>query len=318
MPWRYLPHETPDPYPIWLSEIMLQQTTVTTVRDYFTRFITRWPNVKALASAALDDVLHAWQGLGYYNRAHNLYKCAQIVAHDYDGVFPRSAEALIKLPGLGPYASAAIAAIAFNERIAVIDGNVERVLGRLYRLPFPPKEDRLILVEKLEHLMGADRYGDFAQSMMELGSEICKPQNPKCDQCPVHSYCAAFKNDDVLSFPIKILKKERPQKYTTAYVITNDQDQVLLRRRPLRGLFKGMMEVPTEEWNLETYSAHEKALPETIKHVFTHFSLEVQIVKETNNNPVQLQDGAFFVNRNALEHQALPTLMKKILKVGLG
>lgn len=318
MPWRYAAHETPDPYAIWLSEMMLQQTTVTTVRDYFTRFRERWPRIDDLAAATLDDVLHAWQGLGYYNRAHNLYKCAQIIVKEYGGKFPKTAEELIKLPGIGPYASASIAAIAFNQPALVIDGNVERVLSRLYRLNFPPKRDRDILLEKLDQLKDAKRHGDFAQSMMELGSEICKPKKPDCTNCPVNSYCAAFAQGDVLSFPLREPKKKRPQKYATAYIITNDRDEILLRKRPNKGLLKGLVEVPTSDWSLTPEKIKSPGLlDKTVRHVFTHFDLDVQIVKLHDNTPSHLQHGAFFVNKNDLQHQALPTLVKKILRAGM-
>lgn len=316
MPWRYASDQTPDPYAVYLSEMMLQQTTVATVRDYFTRFIERWPTIADLAASSLDDILHAWQGLGYYNRAHNLHKCAQIIAKEHGSKFPPSQEELLKLPGIGPYASASISAIAFNQRALVIDGNVERVLSRLYRLNFPPKRDRDILLEKLDYLIDDKRFGDFAQSMMELGSEICKPKKPLCEICPVQSYCAAFKAEDVLTYPIREPKKKRPQKYTTAYIITNDKNEILLRKRPNKGLLKGLIEIPTSDWSL-TKEKVENTLEETVRHVFTHFDLDVQIVKYQDNSPEHLKEGAFFASQHQLEEQALPTLMKKILKVGL-
>ena len=242
LPWRAARGATADPYHVWLSEIMLQQTTVVTVGPYFQDFIARWPSVMDLAAASLDDVLHAWQGLGYYARARNLHKCAQVVAADLGGKFPEDEADLRALPGIGAYTAAAIAAIAFARPATVVDGNVERVIARLRRVetPLPPAKPELTRLAA--ELTPARRPGDYAQAIMDLGATVCMPRNPACDRCPWHADCAARAAGVADELPRKLPKKERPTRRGVAFWTVRRDGSVLLRRRPESGLLGGMME----------------------------------------------------------------------------
>ena len=322
MPWRSLPGETPDPYCVWLSEIMLQQTTVAAVEPYFGEFLKRWPNVRALAAAELDDVLHGWQGLGYYARARNLHRCAQTLVRDFDSAFPTTEAALVKLPGVGSYTAAAVAAIAFNQPAVVVDGNVERVMARLYAVdePLPAAKPRLRRLAAV--LTPMERPGDYAQAVMDLGATICTPRRPKCVLCPWQGRCAGKLQADVL--PRRSPKKARPTRRAIAYWITNADGAVLLRRRAEAGLLGGMIEVPSGPWiesaMPDQTSAQEDApiaisngrlLPGLVRHTFTHFHLELLVLAGRASDH-RLNEG-FWCALEKFGDQALPSLIKKVV-----
>lgn len=325
LPWRAGPGETADPYRVWLSEIMLQQTTVATVGPYFLTFLARWPDVAALAAAPLDDVLTAWAGLGYYARARNLHKCAQAVAREHGGRFPETEAGLRELPGIGAYTAAAIAAIAFDRRAVVMDGNVERVVARLHRvenaLPAAKPELRALT----DALTPEARPGDFAQAMMDLGATICTPRKPRCALCPWRADCAAFKAGDAEDYPRKAAKAERPILHAVAYWMTLPDGRVLLRRRPEQGLLGGMMEIPTNTWRAEPWDAAEaraaapfaaewRALPGTIRHIFTHIDLRLSLLAGSlKKTPA----GMIAAPLDRLGDYALPSVMRKIVNAAV-
>jgi A/G-specific adenine glycosylase len=326
LPWRALPGETPDPYRVWLSEIMLQQTTVATVGPYFARFLERWPNVEALALARLDDVLHAWQGLGYYARARNLHACAQAVVERYDGKFPASEAELLTLPGVGAYTAGAIAAIAFNCHAAPVDGNIERVIARLYAVTTPLPEAKPELRKLAAALVPRDRPGDFAQAAMDLGATICTPQKPKCVLCPWRAECRARIAGIAEDLPARQAKRAKPLRRGVAFWAVRSDGAVLLRKRPAKGLLGGMMEVPSSEWlsgaldraaaeKAAPVSARWSALPGIVRHSFTHFDLELMVL--TGKTRATKADGVW-VQPDALGTQALPTVMKKVIAFALG
>src|SRR5712672_494691 len=248
LPWRAPAGERTEPYLVWLSEIMLQQTTVATVGDYFRRFVERWPTVEALAEAPLDHVLSAWAGLGYYARARNLHACAQAVVERHGGRFPSSLAELATLPGIGPYTAAAIAAIAFDAPAAAVDGNVERVVARLFTVEQELPAAKPHIRALAETLVPAERAGDFAQALMDLGATICTPKKPACALCPWMDNCAARRRGDPEAFPIKAPKKEGRLRRGAAFVVLRADGLVLLRSRPTKGLLGGMTEVPTTDW----------------------------------------------------------------------
>src|SRR5579864_5767704 len=286
LPWRAPPGRRPDPYRVWLSEIMLQQTSVATVGPYFGRFMARWPEVSALAAASLDEVLHLWQGLGYYARARNLHACARVVAERHGGQFPRTSAELRGLPGIGDYTAAAIAAIAFDEPAAAVDGNVERVMARLFAVadPLPAAKPRLRSLAAA--LVPRRRAGDFAQALMDLGAVICTSRRPRCVLCPWRQDCAAAASGIAESLPARAEKPERPLRYGILFWLARGDGAVLLRRRPERGLLGGMIELPSTEWRAAPWGAAEAiaaapvtaawtALPGAVRHGFTHFRLEL-------------------------------------------
>jgi A/G-specific adenine glycosylase len=234
LPWRYGPRKKADPYRVWLSEIMLQQTTVKAVIPYFQKFVARWPTVAALASAQLEEVLQQWAGLGYYSRARNLKACADAVVRDFDGVFPSTEIELLELPGIGPYTAAAIAAIAFGEKATPVDGNIERVVSRLFAVQQPLPASKSEIRRLAATLTPARRAGDFAQAMMDLGAEICTPKNPSCLVCPVQQDCAANARGLAQLLPIKAQRMARPSRYGVAFLVQREDGAVLLRQRPGR------------------------------------------------------------------------------------
>src|SRR5947209_10455714 len=243
LPWRAEPGARPDPYAVWLSEIMLQQTTVAAVQKYFRAFLSRWPNVADLAAAPAEEVMKEWAGLGYYARARNLHACAKAVVRDHDGGFPQSEEALLALPGIGPYTAAAIAAIAFDQRAVVVDGNVERVVARLAAIDIPLPQGKPAIRAATEALTPDSRPGDFAQAMMDLGATICTPQRPACALCPLREFCRAFARGIEEQVPVKAVKPERPLRAGSIFVLRAGE-KVLVRTRPPRGLLGGMTEFP--------------------------------------------------------------------------
>ena len=326
LPWRAAPGETPDPYHVWLSEIMLQQTTVATVGAYFRRFLERWPTVDALAGASLDDVLHAWQGLGYYARARNLHKCAQVVSNDHGGRFPRTEAALLELPGIGRYTAAAIAAIAFDRPAVVVDGNVERVMARLFRVEQSLPDCKPRLYELAARLSPGIRPGDYAQAAMDLGATICTPRNPKCMLCPWMGDCAG--KDIAETLPRKRPKVAKPIRRGMVFWLVKGDGSVLLRRRPERGLLGGMMEVPSTEWREDKVPSLESAgaetplsaaglrlLPGLVRHTFTHFHLELPVARATVAGAAP--EDCVWCRPDAFGDYALPTVMKKVVRHAL-
>ncbi|HZT50868.1 MAG TPA: A/G-specific adenine glycosylase, partial [Stellaceae bacterium] len=259
LPWRALPGERPDPYRVWLSEVMLQQTTVPAVMGYFARFLERWPDVAALAAAPLDEVLHAWQGLGYYARARNLHACARAVVARHGGAFPRDEAALRALPGIGDYTAAAIAAIAFDRRAAPVDGNVERVTARLFAIETPLPEAKPELRRLAASLVPERRAGDYAQAAMDLGATLCTPRKPRCVLCPWREECRARALGVAENLPRRRAAAARPVRRGVAFWAVREDGAVLLRRRPEAGLLGGMMEVPSTPWRAAEWSEAEAA-----------------------------------------------------------
>ena len=330
LPWRVSPRDLasglrPDPYRIWLSEVMLQQTTVEAVKSYFRKFVEKWPDVAALADAPTDDIMKAWAGLGYYSRARNLKKCADMVAALPGGRFPDTEERLRGLPGIGAYTAAAIAAIAFDRQAVVIDGNVERVMARLFEIRTPLPEAKAEIRIDLEKLVPADRPGDFAQAMMDLGATICTPKRPRCMLCPVREDCRAILSGDPELLPVRAPKTERPQRRGAAFVAIRRDGAILLRTRPDKGLLGGMSEVPTTAWTARIdgdttaggapFAADWKRAGR-ISHVFTHFSLELEVFRSAVGE-MDAPMGHFWSPQHEIHGQALPTVMKKVIEAAI-
>jgi A/G-specific adenine glycosylase len=319
LPWRAVSPARMDPYKVWLSEIMLQQTTVAAVKDYFLKFVGLWPTVQALAAAPLDDILKAWAGLGYYARARNLHKCAQVVVADFGGRFPDSIEQLLKLPGVGPYTAGAIAAIAFDRPFAAVDGNVERVISRLDAIEAPLPESKPEIKARAQSLMTEHRAGDFVQALMDLGATICTPRSPNCLICPWMQDCKGRKQGIAATLPRKLPKKAIPTRKGHAYFAQNANGHVLLRRRDEKGLLGGMTEVPGSEWAevqpsmLPPIPANWKKRPGIVEHTFTHFHLEITVwvAKDVGT---ELPDKSYrWVSLSQVDGEALPTVMRKIV-----
>ena len=310
LPWRATGGARPDPYRVWLSEIMLQQTTVATVKSYFLKFINLWPNVEAMAAADLDDILAAWAGLGYYARARNLHACAKIITQNYGGVFPAGQKALMALPGIGPYTSGAIAAIAFDQPVAAVDGNVERVLSRFYAIKTPLPDSKPLIKQKAASLVPENRPGDFAQGLMDLGATICTPRSPDCRLCPLATDCRGLKQNIAPALPIRAAKKVRPTRFGKAFVVQRQDGAVLLRRRPEKGLLGGMLEVPCSEW-----VEGKSRATNIIEHTFTHFHLMLEVVVSDDFDGAVRRDTEShqWVPVKQLKEKALPTIMKKVL-----
>lgn len=301
---------------------MLQQTTVQAVKPYFAKFLTLWPTVTDLASAPTDDVMAAWAGLGYYARARNLKKCAEAVAGEHKGIFPDTEAGLRNLPGIGDYTSAAVTAIAFNRPAAVMDGNVERVVSRLYAIDAPLPGSKPEMKRRVVELTPEDRPGDFAQAMMDLGATICTPKRPACSLCPLRERCLAFLQHDPERFPVKAAKKAKPVRFGAAFVAVNPDGAILLRRRIDSGLLGGMTEVPTTAWTarLDGGQTTEHApFPAnwescgTIIHVFTHFELRLSVFRTVTAAPEAVQEQGWWEPVTNLHAQALPTVMKKVI-----
>lgn len=323
LPWRVGPSalaagERPNPYAVWLSEIMLQQTTVATVTPRFAAFLKRWPTVEALAAAPLDDVLSEWAGLGYYARARNLYKCAQAVAAH--GAFPDTEEGLQELPGIGAYTAAAIAAIAFDRPAIVVDGNVERVAARLFAIEMPLPKAKAELKEAIGAIWPQRRSGDFAQALMDLGATICTPRSPDCSECPLSATCLAFERDEPEAFPKRAAKKPKPTRYGIAYALFNKNGEVLLERRPEKGLLGGMLGLPGTEWAPEKPAPAPPAKAEwrgagAVRHTFTHFHLELDVFAAPAPRAYRASAGRQWITA---EGAKLPTVMKKAVDKALG
>ncbi len=330
LPWRALPGEAADPYRVWLSEIMLQQTTVKAVGPYFEKFTARWPTAAALERASLDDVLRMWAGLGYYSRARNLHACAAVVANEHGGVFPDTEEGLRALPGIGPYTAAAIAAIAFDRRTMPVDGNIERVVSRLFAVEEALPKAKPEIQRLAATLLGPARAGDSAQALMDLGATICTPKKPACSLCPLNDDCAALTRGDQETFPRKAPKKSGELRRGAAFVVTRE-GELLLRTRPEKGLLGGMTEVPTSEWlaGHEDKAALKQAPALTkasrwsrkagvVTHVFTHFPLELVVYTAQVPTGTRAPEGMRWVRIAILADEALPNVMRKVIAHGLG
>jgi A/G-specific adenine glycosylase len=301
LPWRAAPGETPDPYRVWLSEVLLQQTTAAAAAPYYARFLERWPRVEALAAASLDEVIEAFAGLGYYARARNLHACAQEIARR-GGRFPESAAALRALPGVGAYTAAAVAAIAFGEPAAAVDGNVARVMARLVALPTPLAKARAAIGATAAALVPADRPGDFAQALMDLGAMVCRPRNPDCPACPLAADCAAALAGEPESYPRRAAAKARPVRFGAAYFAVRRDGAFLARRRPAKGLLGATLELPGPPWRTAEdggagaappFAARWRRLPGEVEQVFTHFTLRLTVfVAEVDAAPDEA--GALF------------------------
>ncbi|CAN5330153.1 A/G-specific adenine glycosylase [soil metagenome] len=329
LPWRALPGRVSDPYRVWLSEIMLQQTTVKAVGPYFEKFTARWPTVAALGSASLDDVLRMWAGLGYYSRARNLHACAVTVLREHRGVFPDTEDGLRALPGIGPYTAAAIAAIAFSRQTMPVDGNIERVVSRLFAVEEALPKSKPQIQQLAATLLGPSRAGDSAQALMDLGATICTPKKPACALCPLNDNCAARTRGDQETFPRKAPKKTGALRRGAAFVVTRGDD-LLVRTRAEKGLLGGMTEVPNSEWlaghddkaarkqapALAGSRWHRKA--GVVTHVFTHFPLELVIYTASVPARTRAPDGMRWVPVATLKDEALPNVMRKVIAHGMG
>jgi A/G-specific adenine glycosylase len=337
LPWRPLPGVSADPYSVWLSEIMLQQTGVKTVGPYFLKFVGRWPDVGSLGRASLDEVLRMWAGLGYYSRARNLHACAVAVLRDHGGVFPDTEQALRALPGIGPYTAAAIAAIAFGRRTMPVDGNIERVVSRLFAVEEPLPQAKPLIQQLAATLLGASRAGDeksragdSAQALMDLGASICTPKKPACALCPLNGDCVSRARGDQDTFPRKAPKKTGAPRRGAAFVVTRG-DQLLVRTRPEKGLLGGMTEVPGSSWlAAQDDKTALKQAPEVkgiarwhrkagvVTHVFTHFPLELVVYTARARPRTAAPAGMRWVPIATLQGEALPNVMRKAIAHGLG
>lgn len=320
MPWRALRGEKPDPYRVWLSEIMLQQTTVATVGPYFQKFVKRWPTLKELAAAPLDDILRMWAGLGYYRRARLLHQCAQSLWETHKGVFPSDEKTLLGLPGFGPYTAAAVAAIAFDRPANVVDGNVERVMARLFAIQEPLPKAKTQLRAVAAKLVPQKRCGDYAQALMDLGATICTPRSPKCGLCPWQNSCQAHAKGIEEALPRRAKAQPKPTRRAVAFVLLNQKGEIFLRRRPSKGLLADMMEVPSSPWQEKAASlaaalphaptkAGWKTCPGQVVHVFTHFTFEITVAVAQTSRALP---GRWIAADN-MAGEALPSVMKKII-----
>ncbi len=326
LPWRALAGETPDPYRVWLSEMMLQQTTVATVAPYFNKFIKRWPTVQTLARARLASVLKMWAGLGYYRRARALHETARVIAREYGGVFPRDEAGLKALAGIGDYTAAALGAIAFDQKTNVVDGNVERVMARIFAVEEPLPKAKKILNALAAHCLPRARFGDYAQSLMDLGATLCSPRSPRCDLCPWAKDCLARQKGGAEGFPKRAKRVKKPQKKAIAFVLFDRKGRVFLQKRPEKGLLAGMMGVPTTPLKARKPLSWEEALAYApalgawtslktgVHHTFTHFDLELSVVISRADHSVF--EGVWIAPEKVFA-QALPSVMKKVLKGAL-
>ena len=318
LPWRMSDHsQKPDPYHVWLSEIMLQQTTVAAVKPYYAKFLKLWPTVQELARAAEADVMAHWAGLGYYARARNLRRCAQMVDQQYGGEFPETETELLKLPGVGAYTAAAIAAIAFGEAAVVVDANVERVVARLFAIDTPLPAGKKAIYAATASITPQDRAGDFAQAMMDLGAGICSVKAPKCDVCPLSHFCKGFGSGNAETLPIKAAKKPKPHRLGTIFWIEQNKN-VWVVTRPSSGMLGGMRALPDDEWVVKRNGNGEPPISGTwqmldskVHHVFTHFSLELSLALYCGPKiDMNMHEGEFWPLQN-IDDAGFPTVFKK-------
>lgn len=329
LPWRIKGKNTQTAYNVWLSEIMLQQTTVQAVIPYYLKFKDLWPSIEKLAVAEQSDVTDAWAGLGYYSRARNLHKCAQSVSNDYSGVFPQGEKDLLNLPGIGPYTASAIQTIAFNKPANVVDGNVERIMARLYAIQTPFPDGKVEAKEKALLFVGEHegRHSDYAQALMDLGATICRPKSPLCHSCPVSKFCDGFKKQIASNLPKRIKKTPVPHKYGSVTIFLSSDNKILLERRPQTGMLAGMIGFPTSEWLLdkagkeplfESLSGDSVDLKE-VRHVFTHFSLTlkpilVKLKSISSDHVIKDKRDFFWRDIEDINLSEFPTLFKKVMK----
>ncbi len=327
LPWRALPGEAADPYRVWASEIMLQQTTIAAVKPYYERFMERFPTVQALAAAPSEAVMQAWAGLGYYSRARNLHACAKAVVAEHGGRFPDTEDGLRALPGIGAYTAGAVAAIAFDRPAAAVDGNVERVVTRLFAIEALMPAAKPLVRERVLAMLPPSRPGDFAQALMDLGATICTPRSPACGLCPWREPCRARAEGTQEIFPRKGAKKAGATRHGAAFVLLRDDGAVLLRTRPDKGLLGGMAEVPTSEWSASyaladagrdaPVQAEWRKLPLAVRHVFTHFPLELTVFAARAPAAIQAPPGMRFTPLVKLREEPLSSLMLKVVEAGL-
>ncbi|WNJ89301.1 A/G-specific adenine glycosylase [Bosea sp. 685] len=327
LPWRALPGERADPYRVWASEIMLQQTTITAVKPYFERFMARFPTVEALAIAPSEEVMQAWAGLGYYSRARNLHACAKAVTESHGGRFPDTEAGLLALPGIGAYTAGAVAAIAFDRPAAAVDGNVERVMTRLFAIEEALPGAKPLIREQVLALLPMARPGDFAQALMDLGATICTPRNPACGICPWREPCRARTAGTQESYPRKAAKKVGVTRYGAAFVLLREDCALLVRTRPNKGLLGGMAEVPTSDWRADyeldgaaqdaPFATRWRKLNPPVRHVFTHFPLELTVLVAKAPLAAQAPLGMRFTPHDKLREEPFPSLMLKVVEAGL-
>ena len=327
LPWRALPGERTDPYRVWASEIMLQQTTITAVKPYYERFMARFPSVQALAAAPSEAVMQAWAGLGYYSRARNLHACAKAVVAEHGGRFPDTEEGLRALPGIGAYTAGAVAAIAFDRPAAAVDGNVERVVTRLFAIEGLMPAAKPLVRERVLSLLPLARPGDFAQALMDLGATICTPRSPACALCPWRDPCRARAAGTQETFPRKGAKKTGIARYGAAFVLLRADGAVLLQTRPDKGLLGGMAEVPTSAWHADyaladapgdaPLKANWRKLMLPVRHVFTHFPLELTVFVAQAPLSTPAPSGMRFTPLPKLREEPLSSLMLKVVEAGL-
>jgi A/G-specific adenine glycosylase len=322
LPWRAGPGEAAEPYRVWLSEIMLQQTTVQAVKPYFEAFTRRWPTVADLAASPVEEIMKMWAGLGYYSRARNLHACARVLTDEFGGMFPQDESALRGLPGVGPYTAAAIAAIAFDRRAVVVDGNVERVIARLYALETPLPAAKPEIRRLADALTPASRPGDHAQAMMDLGATICSPRSPSCGVCPLLGCCSAQRSGAPETYPRKIPKGANPIRRGTAFVALRADGALLVRTRPPNGLLGGMTEVPTTAWIADGAFPRDglgAPLPAdwrpagVVRHTFTHFPLQLAVLSAVVATETKAPAGARWIAAEDIPGEAFPTLFRKVL-----
>lgn len=328
LPWRARPGEPADPYRVWLSEIMLQQTTVAAVKPYFAAFVTRWPDVLSLARAPASEVMQQWAGLGYYSRARNLHKCAQIVSEELGGRFPETVTALRRLPGIGAYTAAAIAAIAYGQPVLAIDGNVRRVAARLFSISAPPPSVDAAIMSKAADLVPAARPGDLLQALMDLGATVCTPKNPACAICPLQPLCLACRSGDPARFPRKAPRQDKPFRQGAAFFIRRSDGAVLVRTRRQKGLLGGMAEIPGTDWEMDydaasaigqaPLQANFRKIEQPVTHQFTHFGLRLDVYVAEVPAAVQAPFGHRFVSAGELSREAFPSVMRKVIAAARG
>jgi A/G-specific adenine glycosylase len=319
LPWRYKNNSQKDPYKIWVSEIMLQQTTVQTVIPYYKKFIKKWPNVKKLSTSNINEVLDFWSGLGYYRRAKNLHLTSKIISNQFDGVFPLEENEIIKLPGIGEYTAAAIRAIAKDEEDTVVDANIERVIARVFYLKKPIKKIKKEIKQNAKKLTPKLNNGDYIQALMDIGSLICTPKDPLCNDCPIEKFCITKKKNAVNEIPKKIIKNDKPVREGIVFWIKNKNNQILLKRRDETGLLPGMLEFPSYNWSKNKINENDKKilsiknikkLNKKVIHEFSHFKLKLTVYEKNKFNKNRI-DG-MWVGIDEINELGLPTLMKKV------
>ena len=319
LPWRYKNNSQKDPYKIWVSEIMLQQTTVQTVIPYYKKFIKKWPNVKKLSASNINEVLDFWSGLGYYRRAKNLHLTSRIISNQFGGVFPLEKNEIIKLPGIGEYTAAAIRAIVKDEEDTVVDANIERVIARVFYLKKPIKKIKKEIKQNAKKLTPKLNNGDYIQALMDIGSLICIPKDPLCNDCPIEKFCTTKKKNAVNEIPKKIIKNDKPVREGIVFWIKNKNNQILLKRRDETGLLPGMLEFPSYNWSKNKINENDKKilsiknikkLNKKVIHEFSHFKLKLTVYEKNKFNKNRI-DG-MWVGIDEINELGLPTLMKKV------